>query len=178
MTRPATGRARTGVPGPAEASDLPDPVTPATPPAPHRTTGRIATQPSPHPSRDEHGTTTTPAVGPLRDEHATTRCPVCRQRFTPVGRQLYCSSPCRKTAFRRRRQQPPSTVVAPARARRGYTVYECPDCEQLLAGEQRCSDCGTFARRVGPGGACPHCQEPVTLAELLGQEVTLTPRRT
>jgi len=222
MTRPATCRGRSPVPDPAEASDLPNPATPAAPPGPQRTTGHIATQPSPHPPqhdhdtttrpaadpprdeygtttrpaadpprddhetttrpaadppRDDHETTTRPAADPPRDDHETTRCPVCRLRFTPAGRQLYCSSPCRKTAFRRRRQQPASTVVAPARPRRGYTVYECPDCGQLLAGEQRCGDCGTFARRVGPGGACPHCQEPVTLTELLGQEVILTPRR-
>ena len=24
---------------------------------------------------------------------------------------------------------------------------------------QRCDECGTFMRRLGPGGHCPHCQE-------------------
>jgi hypothetical protein len=28
-------------------------------------------------------------------------------------------------------------------------------------------------RRLGIGGACPGCDEPVTLAELIGREVTL-----
>jgi hypothetical protein len=34
-------------------------------------------------------------------------------------------------------------------------------------GQQRCPDCGLFCRRIGPGGLCPHCDEPVALADLL-----------
>jgi len=30
----------------------------------------------------------------------------------------------------------------------------------------------TFMRRVGPGGNCPHCDEPVAITDLLGEEVT------
>jgi len=28
-------------------------------------------------------------------------------------------------------------------------------------------------RALGPGGACPHCDEPLLVAELLGKEVLL-----
>jgi hypothetical protein len=33
--------------------------------------------------------------------------------------------------------------------------------------DQRCADCGTFMHRVGLGGLCPCCDEPVTIDELL-----------
>lgn len=46
-------------------------------------------------------------------------------------------------------------------------VYACPSCDTRFLGEQRCPDCGLFGRRVGPGGLCPHCEEPVALADLL-----------
>ncbi len=32
--------------------------------------------------------------------------------------------------------------------------------------ERRCPDCNLFTRRLGHGGRCPHCDEPVTLDEL------------
>ena len=112
---------------------------------------------------------------PLRDDPATTRCPACQARFTPTGRQRYCSTPCRKTAFRRRHTNPPTTVVVPAaRPRRQITIYECPDCGQRLLGEQRCGDCATFARRVGLGGACPDCDAPVAVEDLLDGQPTIT----
>jgi hypothetical protein len=102
-------------------------------------------------------------------------CPVCQHPFTPAGRQQYCGDRCRKTAYRRRHQAPPGPVTVPAaRSRREHTVYECPACEQRLLGEQRCPDCATFARRVGPGGPCPHCAEPVAIADLT-QEVASMP---
>jgi len=55
-----------------------------------------------------------------------------------------------------------------ARAARAATVYVCPSCDARFLGEQRCPDCGLFCRRVGPGGPCPHCEEPVALVDLLG----------
>ena len=113
---------------------------------------------------------------PSRDDAGTMTCPVCQRPFTPTGRQRYCTSACRKAAFRRRHQAPPAPITVPAaRPRRDHTIYECPDCEQRLLGEQRCPDCGIFARRIGPGGPCPHCSEPVTIADLL-QEVVTMPR--
>jgi len=109
---------------------------------------------------------------PSRDDTATRTCPVCAGPFTATGRQTYCSSPCRKTAFRRRHQQPLTAITIPAaRPRREYTIYQCPNCEDRLFGEQRCPTCGVFARRVDIGGPCPHCDQPVTLQDLLDQDV-------
>jgi len=113
---------------------------------------------------------------PPRDDPATTPCPVCHHPYVPIGRQRYCSPACRKTAFRRRHQDPPAAItVPPQRTRRQYSIYQCPNCDQQLAGEQRCPDCGTFARRAGIGGTCPHCDQPVSLADLLDHEITLLP---
>jgi predicted amidophosphoribosyltransferase len=105
---------------------------------------------------------------PSRDDHETPRCPVCQRSFTPAGRQAYCSPRCRKTAFRRRHSGPRAPVIVPAaRPRSRYTIYECPGCGQRQAGQQRCDDCGIFGRRIGTGGPCPHCSEPVTISDLL-----------
>ena len=123
-------------------------------------TDRTPTGPAPDPS-------------PSRDDPGTTRCPVCRRCYTPVGRQLYCSTACRKTAFRRRHQQlGPAVTVPAARPRRGdHRLRMCPDCGDRYLGEQRCESCGTFARRVGIGGACPNCEGPVAISDLLDQAV-------
>ena len=56
-----------------------------------------------------------------------------------------------------------STDVTPVALR---AVYECAECGQRLL-ERRCPDCNLFTRRPGPGGACPHCEEPVTLDGLV-----------
>jgi len=94
-------------------------------------------------------------------------CPVCGQTFIPAGRQRFCSSACRQAAWRRRQPAAPAAAVPKMRTnRRALTVYECPACEQRLLGEQRCPDCQRWARRLGLGGVCPHCDEPVTLADL------------
>jgi predicted RNA-binding Zn-ribbon protein involved in translation (DUF1610 family) len=120
-------------------------------------------------------TSTPPDPTPSRDDHGTTPCPVCQRPFAPIGRQTYCSTACRKTAFRRRHQQPGPVITIPKiQPRREITVYECPDCGDRLLGEQRCPDCHTFARRVGVGGACPHCEQPVAVTDLLDQAVINT----
>ena len=117
---------------------------------------------------------TTPQI-PSRDDPETTRCPVCARGFTPTGRQTYCSTTCRKTAFRRRHQQPAPAVTVPAnRPRRPITIYECPDCGERLLGEQRCQDCHTFTRRISIGGQCPNCDQPVAVTDLLDQAVITT----
>jgi predicted amidophosphoribosyltransferase len=46
-------------------------------------------------------------------------------------------------------------------------VYECEGCGIRLLGEQRCEECGSFMRRVGRGGLCPCCDQPITLEEIL-----------
>ena len=111
-----------------------------------------------------------------RGATAVRACPVCQAAITSA-RARYCSDACKQRAYRLR--QPDSTPVdldaltADLR-RRGdlaaRTVYECPTCEARFLGEQRCPDCHVFCRRLGLGGLCPHCDDPVTLAELLGLE--------
>jgi len=101
-------------------------------------------------------------------------CPVCQREFTPAGRRRYCSDACRAAAYRRRRDPPRPPVSVPrARPRRPITVYECGTCGGRALGEQRCPDCTTFMRRVGIGGTCPCCQEPVAVTDLLGPEMTV-----
>ena len=119
--------------------------------------------------------TRAPDRSPSRDDHGTTPCPVCHHGFTPTGRQTYCSNACRKTAFRRRHQQPGTAVAVPAaRPRRELTIYECTDCGDRLLGEQRCSTCNTFARRIGIGGQCPNCDEPIAITDLIEHAVITT----
>ena len=104
-------------------------------------------------------------MDPVRNVGVTTPCPVCRLPFTPVGRQRVCSAACRQADWRRRHAEP--LPIIPRRASRAATIYECPSCDTRYLGEQRCPDCGVFCRRAGPGAPCPHCDEPVLLADLL-----------
>jgi hypothetical protein len=113
---------------------------------------------------------TTPLT-PSRDDGVTMTGPVCGRPFVPHGRRRFCSDACRAAAWRRRHAWPVTAV--PASTRRSMTVYACDGCGFRAVGEQRCEDCSTFMRRAGPGGSCPHCDEPVTVEELLGQEVGL-----
>ena len=96
---------------------------------------------------------------PWRNDGATIACPICGRPFQVVGRQRYCSTACRQAAWRRRHPAPLPPL--PTRSPRVATVYQCPACETRLLGQQRCADCGVFARRLGPGGPCPHCDEPL-----------------
>jgi hypothetical protein len=100
-----------------------------------------------------------------RDDSVTIACPRCGRAFVAVGRQRYCSAACRQAGWRQR--QPIPLPPLPARAPRLATVYACPACDTRYLGEQRCPECRLFCRRVGPGGCCPHCDEPVALADLL-----------
>jgi len=85
-------------------------------------TDRTPTGPAPDPS-------------PSRDDPGTTRCPVCLQCYTPVGRQLYCSTACRKTAFRRRHQQlGPAVTVPAARPRPGDHRLRMPRLRRTTTG--------------------------------------------
>jgi len=45
-------------------------------------------------------------------------------------------------------------------------VYECAECGQRML-ERRCPHCQLFTRRLGHGGPCPHCDEPVLWDELI-----------
>lgn len=67
--------------------------------------------------------------------------------------------------------------------RRGFrpasTIYECSACGERRLGQQRCDDCNRFGRALGPGGPCPHCDEPVLLADLFpegGAPLSFSPR--
>ena len=102
---------------------------------------------------------------PARNDRVTLPCPICQQPFVPRGRQRVCSPACRQAVWRRR--HPAASAPIPDRAGRAVTVYECPACEARYLGQQRCPDCGVFCRRVGPGGLCPHCDEPVAVTDLL-----------
>ena len=54
----------------------------------------------------------------------------------------------------------------PPPRQRTTSVYECPVCSQRYLGEQRCTDCNVFCRRLGAGGECPHCGDPVTITDI------------
>ena len=102
----------------------------------------------------------------------TMACPVCGSPFDPVGRRRFCSDACRAVAHRRRRAAARPVVVIPAATRRmPVTVYECDGCGSRAVEEQRCAECSTFMRRAGIGGACPCCDEAITVAELVGPGV-------
>lgn len=102
----------------------------------------------------------------MRDDSVTigTRCACCGQGFRAQGRRRFCSAACRQHAYRKRRQT--ALPAPPQAATAAQTIYECPACATRLLGEQRCPDCNLFCTRLGPGGPCPHCDQPVTLADL------------
>jgi hypothetical protein len=109
---------------------------------------------------------------PLRHDAVTIPCPRCATPFTPAGKRRYCSDACKAAAYRRRTHTAVAPVVLPpARPRKPITVYECDTCGTRALGEQRCDPCGTFMRRIGLGGHCPHCDEPVAITDLLDKEV-------
>ena len=109
-------------------------------------------------------------MNPVRDDSATTLCQVCGVAFEPRGRQLHCSTTCRQRAWRRRRTAPVQRLVTGA-----DTVYACPACDARYLGAQRCEDCNTFARRLGPGGLCPCCDEPVAVSDLFADDQLTNP---
>lgn len=112
---------------------------------------------------------------PSRHDAVTMTCPVCQQTFVPAGRQRFCSDRCRAAAYRRRRDTGSAPLVVPnAQPRQPITVYECDTCGTRSLGEQRCADCAKFMRKIGIGGTCPGCDEPVAVSELVGQEVIAT----
>ena len=102
---------------------------------------------------------------PSRNDGVTIACPVCARAFVPAGRQRFCSAACRQAAWRRRHPTPVPSL--PARLAKPATVYECPACGTRFLGQQRCEECQQFCRRIGPGGMCPHCEEPVAFVDLL-----------
>ena len=99
----------------------------------------------------------------------TAACPACGQPFPRAGRRRWCSGACRQAGWRRRHPAPaaaPAGFPQPRQLARETTIYQCPDCQERYLGQQRCDDCGTFCHRIGPGGPCPHCDEPVATSDL------------
>jgi len=96
------------------------------------------------------------------------RCPVW-QPFTRIRRQQYCSDNCRKTAWARRQAAATSTTAPTPLPgpRRDVTVYSCAGCDARYYGQQWCHHCNQPCTRVGLGGLCPHCDEPVAITDLL-----------
>jgi len=104
-------------------------------------------------------------TSPLAQQHCLL-CPKPRRS----GRGRFCSDACRQRGFRRR-QRPPDEIYLGLITRLPTTsiIYQCPECDARLLGQQRCDDCGVFARRLGPGGACPHCDEAVAIVDLIAE---------
>lgn len=108
------------------------------------------------------------AVIPLRDDSATIACLVCHKQFVPAGRQRYCSGACKNRAYRHRTSVPATEYGVPhGSSPKAHSVYECSSCGVLLLGEQRCAECGIFMHRLGWGGCCPNCDEPVVVNEII-----------
>lgn len=106
------------------------------------------------------------------------RCPVCWTPFTPTAhnpQQRYCQPACRKTAWRRTHPPPPADppVVPATGRRRDVTIYACPGCKTRYLAQQWCSQCNQPCRRIGLGGTCPNCQEPVAVTDLFDTETPI-----
>ncbi|MBA2497513.1 MAG: hypothetical protein H0V33_10550 [Acidimicrobiia bacterium] len=110
-------------------------------------------------------------MNPVRDDTATATCGSCGQPFDRTGRQRFCSTACRQAAWRQKRAAPVEPAVA-----KPDTVYACDDCDTRYLGEQRCDECNRWCRRIGPGGTCPCCDEPVALADLFTDEQLTRPQ--
>jgi hypothetical protein len=102
--------------------------------------------------------------------------PVCQATLTSA-RARYCSDACTQRAYRRRQTDGTpldlDALTADLRSRQARVtraVYACPSCETRFLAEPRCPACHVFCCRLGLGGLCPHCDDPVTLAEILGRE--------
>ena len=111
-----------------------------------------------------------PARIPMRYDGVTigvmASCAWCGAPFAPSGRRRYHSDACRQASYRARHAVP-GAFREPVRARPEATVYECPNCAtRYLGPDRRCPDCNLFCRRIGPGGLCPHCDEPVAHRDL------------
>jgi hypothetical protein len=105
---------------------------------------------------------------PSRNDGVTTKaCPRCGATFVAGGRRRWCSDACRQGGHRLRHQSTPAALeLPPPRPRKPGTVYVCPSCQQRYLGEQYCAECSLFCRRLGYGGLCPCCDEPISREEL------------
>ena len=105
---------------------------------------------------------------PPRNGNVTEPCLACGGPLPPGRPRTTCSDACRQTVWRRRHQTPATVPELPAhQPRKPRTVYQCDNCDTRTLGNQRCEECNTFMRAIGPGGRCPCCDEPITFNELL-----------
>jgi hypothetical protein len=95
-------------------------------------------------------------------------CEVCGGSFKARRRDArHCGRACTQRAYRLRHQAVLQVPPLPKRLPKDFKIYQCPRCEERYVGQQRCEDCGAFCVLVGPGGPCPHCEEPVAVADLM-----------
>ena len=64
-------------------------------------------------------------------------------------------------------ERPTATPPIPWRIAPTEIVYVCPKCDLRYLGEQRCPDCTLFTRSLGPGAACPHCDERIAITDII-----------
>ena len=110
-------------------------------------------------------------TAPSRNDDVTITCPKCGRNFVPTGRRRWCSDACRQAAHRQR-HAPTEPEPTPPQPVRPATVYACPNCDQRYLGTQYCPDCNTFCHRIGLGGNCPNCDEPIAHNELTNNQNT------
>jgi hypothetical protein len=115
--------------------------------------------------RDDDATMGPVLTMTVRDDGATIACPVCHVRFVPEGRKKFCGTPCRQAAWRAQRAAPIEPVIA-----KSDTVYACDGCGTRYLGEQRCDECNSWCRKLGPGGSCPECDAAVAVSDLFTPE--------
>lgn len=80
---------------------------------------------------------------------ALSTCPICWAKFTPTGRQIYCTDRCRKTAYQRRQRHTCGTSTVARAAATPAPVDE---------------------------RACPHCANPITVITLITTPQAARPR--
>jgi hypothetical protein len=103
-------------------------------------------------------------------------CLVC-SKDTPSTRAKYCGRAHQQRSYRLRHQTPTAdlTLVRKELQRRkalvAHTIYECGGCGERFVGIRRCESCNRFCAALGPGGACPDCDRPVLVDDLLGEGV-------
>ena len=114
-----------------------------------------------------------PSRNDMRNDIEPAACPVCADTFTPIRRQRYCTPACRQAAWRARHPQPRPAIVIPATTRRrDITVYQCAGCDTRYLAQQYCHDCHQPCQRLDLGGLRPHCDEPITITDILNQHPT------
>ncbi len=91
---------------------------------------------------------------------AARRCPAA----PGCGARLRTARPPIAVATNRHPNRSSSPPPAPGRS---APSMKCDGCGERFIGTQRCEDCNLFARRIGPGGPCPHREEPVAVADLV-----------